>query len=76
MNLINWGQDFLYVREYQLLKEAKFVSNRTSYIVLRGRWCDAVVLNVHELSDVSNDSICEELEQVFYHSLRRVAQLI
>jgi len=68
MKIINWGQDFLYVREYQLLKEVEFVSNRTSYIVLRGRWCDINVRNVHALSDDSNDTIYEELEQVFYHS--------
>jgi hypothetical protein len=44
------------------------VRNRTSYIVLRGRWCDIIVLNVRALSDDSNDTIYEELEQVFYHS--------
>jgi len=60
MKVINWGHHFLYVREYQLLKEAEFASNRTSYIVLRDRWCDTFVLNVHALSDDSNDSICEE----------------
>ena len=24
-----------------------FVSNRMSYIVVRGRWCNIIVLNVH-----------------------------
>jgi hypothetical protein len=42
-----------------------------SYIVLRGRWCNIIVLNVHapseEKSDDSKDSFYEELEQVFYH---------
>ena len=46
----------------------EFVSDRMSYIVLRGRWCN-IVLNVHapseEKSDDSKDSFCEELEQVF-----------
>ena len=40
-----------------------------SYIVLRGRWCNIIVLNVHapseEESDSSKDSFYEELEQVF-----------
>ena len=58
----------MYVREYQLLKEVDFVSNWTSYIALRGCWCDIIVLDVHALSDDSNDSIYEELEQIFYHS--------
>jgi hypothetical protein len=43
-----------------------------SYLVLRGRWCNIIVLNVHELceekSDDSKDSFYEKLEQVFlYH---------
>jgi len=43
---------------------AGFVSDRVSYIVLRGRWCNIIVLNVHapikEKSDDSNNSFCEE----------------
>ena len=44
-----------------------------SYIVLRGRWCNIIVLvlNVHapseEKGDSSKDSFYEELEQVFDH---------
>jgi hypothetical protein len=42
-----------------------------SYIVLRGRWCNILVLNVHapseDKSDDSKDSFYEELEQVFDH---------
>ena len=41
------------------------------HIVLRGRWCNIIVLNVHapseEKNDESKDSSYEELEQVFYH---------
>jgi len=40
-----------------------------SYIVLRGRWCSIIVLNVHaqseEKNDYSKDSFYDELEQVF-----------
>ena len=39
--------------------------------VLRGCWCNVIVLNVHapseETSDVLKDSSCEILEQVFDH---------
>jgi hypothetical protein len=28
-------------------KRAAFVSDRMPYIILRGRWCDIIVLNVH-----------------------------
>jgi hypothetical protein len=40
-------------------------------MVLRGRWCNVIVLNVHaqteEKSDDSKDSFYEELEKVFNH---------
>jgi hypothetical protein len=40
-------------------------------MVLRGRWCNIIVLNVpaptEEKSDDSKDSLYEELEQVFDH---------
>jgi len=64
---------FVQHRIVSAVKRVEFVSNRVSYIVLRGRWCNIIVLNVHapseEKSDDSKDSFYEELEQVFfYHS--------
>jgi exonuclease III len=45
----------------------EFVSDRMSYIILKGRWCD-IVLNVHapieDKDDDIKDSFYEELEQV------------
>jgi len=42
------------------VKRVEFVSDLVSYIVLRGRWCNIIVLNVHapseEKSDGSKDS--------------------
>ena len=42
-----------------------------SYIFLRGRWCNIIVLNMHapseDKSDDSKDSFYGELEQVFDH---------
>jgi hypothetical protein len=47
----------------------KFVSDRMSYIILEGRWCHIIVLNVHALTEDKiydvNDSFYEELELVF-----------
>jgi len=47
----------------------EFVSDRVSHIILRGRWRDIIVLNVHtpneEKSDDLKDSFYEELDQVF-----------
>jgi exonuclease III len=51
------------------VKRVEFVSDRMSYIILRGRWCHVIVLNVHaptgdKTDDVKN-SFHEELERVF-----------
>jgi hypothetical protein len=39
-----------------------------SYIILRGRWCDIILLNIHNATvdkiDVAKDSFYEELESV------------
>ena len=49
----------------------EFVSDRLSYMVLRGRWCNIIVLNVHapseEKSDDSKGSFNEALEHIFFH---------
>jgi hypothetical protein len=51
------------------VKRVDFVSDRVSYMVLRGRWCNVTVLNAYapteEKSDDLRDSVYEELEQVF-----------
>jgi hypothetical protein len=53
------------------IKRVEFVSDRMSYIVLRGRWCNIIVLNAHapteEKGNDPKDSFYEELEGVFYH---------
>jgi hypothetical protein len=47
----------------------QFVSDRMSYIILRGRWCHIIVLNVHaptqDKTDDVKDSFYEKLERVF-----------
>jgi hypothetical protein len=60
---------FCHQRVVSTIKRAEFVSDRMSYIVLRGRWCNIIVLNAHtpteEKRDDSKDSSYEELEGVF-----------
>ena len=62
---------FVHQRIASAVKRVEFVSDRMSYIFLRGRWCNIIVVNVHapseEKSDSSKDSFYEELEQVFDH---------
>ena len=43
------------------VKRVEFVSDRVSYIVLRGRWCNIVVLNVHAPSEEKSDESKEFL---------------
>jgi hypothetical protein len=51
------------------VKRVDFVSDGMPYIILRGRWCHIIVLNVHAPTEVKTDdvkdSFYEELERVF-----------
>jgi exonuclease III len=51
------------------VKRVEFVNDRMSYIILRGRWCHIIVLNVHapteDKTNYVKDSFYEELERVF-----------
>jgi hypothetical protein len=50
---------FVYHRIVSAVMRIDFVGDRTSYAVLRGRWCNIIVLSVHapekEKSDYSKD---------------------
>jgi hypothetical protein len=52
------------------VKSVGFVSDMMSYIILRGLWCDMIVLNVHaqteDKDDDMMDNFYEVLERVFY----------
>jgi exonuclease III len=60
---------FVHNRIISAVIRVEFVSDRMSYITLKGRWCD-IVLSVHapaeDKYDDIKDSFYEELEQVFY----------
>jgi hypothetical protein len=51
------GTDFfLHKRIISAVRRVEFVSDRMSYIILRGHWCNTVVMNVHApCEDKSND---------------------
>ena len=56
MKIINWEQDFfVHHRIVSAVKRVEFVSNRMSYIVLRGCWCNIIVLNVHAPTEGKSD---------------------
>jgi hypothetical protein len=54
------------------VKRVEFVSDRMSYIILRGRWCHTIVLNVH----VPTEDITDEVKDSFYEKLERVLNKI
>ena len=59
------------IKIVSVVKRIQLVSDWMSYIILRGRWCNIIVLNVHAPSEVKNDdskdSFYDKLEQVFHH---------
>jgi hypothetical protein len=60
---------FVHKRIISAVKRVQFVSDSMSYIILRGRWCHSIVLNVHapteDKTDDMTDSFYEELERAF-----------
>jgi hypothetical protein len=59
---------FVHDRIISAVKRVEFVSDRMSYITLKGCWWDITVLNVHapteDKVDIIIDSFYEELEEV------------
>jgi len=45
----------LHYRIVSAVKRVEFVSDRMSCLVLRGRWCNILVLNMHEPSEGKSD---------------------
>jgi hypothetical protein len=51
-----------------VVRRVEFMSDRMSYIILRGHWCNIIVLNVHtQCEDKEAD-----VEDSFYEALGRV----
>jgi exonuclease III len=59
----------MHKRIISAVNKIEFVSGRMSYIILRGRWCLIIVLNVYAVTedktDYVKDSFYEELERLF-----------
>jgi exonuclease III len=60
---------FVHKRIVSAVRRVEFISDGMSYIILRGRWCNFIVLNVHapweDKGDNVTDSFYEELGRVF-----------
>jgi hypothetical protein len=65
---------FVHKRNISAVTRAKFVSDRMSYVILSGRWCDIIVLNVHALKGDKTDDMkgrfCEYLDHGIYQLIR------
>jgi hypothetical protein len=48
---------FVYRRIRSAVKKVEFMSDLFSCIILKGRWCDIIVLNVHAPSEDKDDGI-------------------
>jgi hypothetical protein len=62
-----------------VIKTAGPVGDRMSYIIIRRRWCDIVVMNVHgptenKINDV--DSFYEEIQRVFDKFLKYYKKIL
>jgi hypothetical protein len=71
---------FVHNRIISAVNRVEFVTDRMSYITLKGCWCDNIVLNVHALTedkdDVIKDSFYKELEQAFDHFPRHHMKIL
>jgi exonuclease III len=69
MRIMSWVQFFLYKSIISAVKRVEFVSDRMSYIILRGRWCHIVVLNVH----APTENKIDDVKHSFYEELERAS---
>jgi hypothetical protein len=53
---------FVQKRIISAVKRFEFVSDRMSYIILRGHWCHIIVLNVH----APTEDITDDVNNSFY----------
>jgi hypothetical protein len=60
---------FIHKRFISAIWRVEFINDRMLYIILRGCWCNIIILNVHasckDKSDDVKDSFCKELCHVF-----------
>jgi hypothetical protein len=52
---------FVHKRIISAVKRFEFVSDRMSYIILRGCWCQVIVLNVHAPTEDKTDDVKDSL---------------
>jgi hypothetical protein len=48
---------FMRKRIISVVRRAEFISDRMSYIILRGCWCIIIVLNMHDPCEDESDDV-------------------
>ena len=60
---------FIHKRIQPAVKKVEFISDMLSYLILRGRWCDIIIINVLPPTEYKEDlikcSFCKKLGQTF-----------
>jgi hypothetical protein len=64
-NSPNGNRIFVHYRIVSTVKRVQFVSDRVSYIVLRGHWINIILLNVHVPSAQKHDDSKDRLYKEF-----------
>ncbi|PNF22675.1 hypothetical protein B7P43_G07120 [Cryptotermes secundus] len=58
---------FLHKRIVSAVKRVEFISDRISYIILKSRWCDIIVMNVHTPTEDKIDDIMDRFYEEVEH---------
>jgi hypothetical protein len=66
MKIIGWEQGFCTSQNTISSKRLKFVSDRVLFIVLRGRWCNIIVLNLQAPSEDKSDDSKDNFTRNWY----------
>jgi hypothetical protein len=62
------GTGFFIHKKISVVWRVEFVSDRMTYIILRSRWFNIIVLDVHDLCEDK----CDDVKDSFYEELRHV----
>jgi hypothetical protein len=48
---------FIHKRIVSVVRKVEFISDRMSYLILRGHWCNIIVLNMHVPCEDKSDEV-------------------
>jgi hypothetical protein len=65
---------FIHKRIVSVVKRVEFVSISMSYIILRGRWCNIIVLIVHAPTEDKIDDIKDRFYEELEHAIEKFSK--